>query len=158
MEKALGVGSRGYVPPAPPAPPLAGGGGWVVSAGALRALPPELSALHIPPSLLHCVCLPALGRCRPSRAASHALRHLRAASRVAPRRQPTPNPAQPPTLPLSRRIYTVLRSPHVNKDSREQFETRTHSRLVYISDPTAETVDGLMKLQLPAGVDVEVKV
>lgn len=57
----------------------------------------------------------------------------------------------------SRRIYTLLRSPHVNKDSREQFETRTHSRLIDIKSPSADTVDKLMLLDLPAGVDVEVK-
>ena len=58
---------------------------------------------------------------------------------------------------LSRRIYTLLLSPHVNKDSREQFETRTHSRLIDIKSPSADTVDKLMLLDLPAGVDVEVK-
>ena len=56
-----------------------------------------------------------------------------------------------------RRIYCVLRSPHVNKDSREHFETRTHSRLVDIRNLTAQTIDELMQLDLPAGVDVEVK-
>ena len=56
-----------------------------------------------------------------------------------------------------RRIYTLLRSPHVNKDAREQFETRTHSRLIDIKSPSADTVDKLMLLDLPAGVDVEVK-
>jgi len=56
-----------------------------------------------------------------------------------------------------RRIYCVLRSPHVNKDSREHFETRTHQRLLDLTDLTAQTIDELMKLDLPAGVDVEVK-
>ncbi len=56
-----------------------------------------------------------------------------------------------------RRIYCVLRSPHVNKDSREHFEVRTHSRLVDVRDLTAQTIDELMQLDLPAGVDVEVK-
>lgn len=56
-----------------------------------------------------------------------------------------------------RRIYCVLRSPHVNKDSREHFETRTHSRMVDIRNLTAQTIDELMQLDLPAGVDVEVK-
>jgi small subunit ribosomal protein S10 len=62
-------------------------------------------------------------------------------------------------IPLPRHIqkYTVLRSPHVNKKSREQFEMRTHKRLLDISSPTAQTVDALMKLDLPAGVDVEIK-
>ena len=62
-------------------------------------------------------------------------------------------------VPLPTRIerYTVLRSPHVNKKSREQFEIRTHKRLIDILDPTAQTVDALMKLELAAGVDVEIK-
>ena len=54
-------------------------------------------------------------------------------------------------------IYTVLRSPHVNKDSREQFEMRTHKRLVDILEPTAKTIDALTRLDLPAGVDIEIK-
>ena len=56
-----------------------------------------------------------------------------------------------------RRIYCVLRSPHVNKDSREHFEIRTHQRLVDVRNLTAQTIDELMRLDLPAGVDVEVK-
>jgi small subunit ribosomal protein S10 len=52
---------------------------------------------------------------------------------------------------------TVLRSPHVNKKSREQFEMRTHKRLIDIIDPSDEVMDSLMKLELPAGVDVEIK-
>ena len=65
--------------------------------------------------------------------------------------------AGPIPLPTMRSIYTVLRSPHVDKKSREQFETRTHKRLLDILDPTPETVDALMKLDLPAGVDVEIR-
>ncbi|MBP7147359.1 MAG: 30S ribosomal protein S10 [Acidobacteria bacterium] len=65
--------------------------------------------------------------------------------------------AGPIPLPTLRSIYTVLRSPHVDKKSREQFEIRTHKRLLDILDPTPETVDALMKLDLPAGVDVEIK-
>ena len=65
--------------------------------------------------------------------------------------------AGPIPLPTERTIYTVLRSPHVNKKSREQFEIRTHKRLVDILEPTPQTVDALMKLDLPAGVDVEIK-
>jgi small subunit ribosomal protein S10 len=61
-------------------------------------------------------------------------------------------------LPTQRRLYTVLRSPHVDKKSREQFETRVHKRLIDIYDSTPQTVDALMKLDLPAGVDVEIKV
>jgi small subunit ribosomal protein S10 len=62
-------------------------------------------------------------------------------------------------VPLPTRInkYTVLRSPHVDKKSREQFEIRTHKRLIDIHDATSETVDALMKLELAAGVDVEIK-
>ncbi|CAL5218545.1 g234 [Coccomyxa viridis] len=63
----------------------------------------------------------------------------------------------PVYLPTRRRIYCVLRSPHVNKDSREHFEKRTHSRLLDIKNLTAQTIDELMQLDLPAGVDVEVK-
>ena len=63
----------------------------------------------------------------------------------------------PVPLPTKRRIYCVLRSPHVNKDSREHFETRTHQRLIDIYDITSMTVDRLMQLDLPAGVDVQVK-
>jgi len=63
-------------------------------------------------------------------------------------------------VPLPTRIqrYDVLRSPHANKTSRDQFEMRTHQRLMDIIDPTDKTVDALMKLDLPAGVDVEIKV
>ena len=63
----------------------------------------------------------------------------------------------PVPLPTRIRKYTVLRSPHVNKDSREQFEVRTHQRLIDIRDPSASTIDSLMSLNLPAGVDVQVK-
>ena len=62
-------------------------------------------------------------------------------------------------IPLPTRInkYTVLKSPFVNKKSREQFEMRTHKRLIDILDPTSKVMDALMKLELPAGVDVEIK-
>src|SRR6202051_79681 len=65
--------------------------------------------------------------------------------------------AGPIPLPTVKNKWTVLRSPHVDKKSREQFEIRTHKRLMDILDTTAETVDALMKLDLPAGVDVEIK-
>ena len=65
--------------------------------------------------------------------------------------------AGPIPLPTIRNSYTVLRSPHVDKKSREQFEIRTHKRLLDILEPTQDTVDALMKLDLPAGVDVEIK-
>ena len=63
----------------------------------------------------------------------------------------------PIPLPTSIERFDVLRSPHVNKASRDQFEIRTHRRLMDIMDPTEKTVDALMKLDLPAGVDVEIK-
>ena len=63
----------------------------------------------------------------------------------------------PVPLPTVINRWTVLRSPHVDKKSREQFEIRTHKRLLDILEPTPETVDALMKLDLPAGVDVEIK-
>ncbi len=65
--------------------------------------------------------------------------------------------AGPIPLPTLINKYTVLRSPHVDKKSREQFEIRTHKRLLDILEPTAQTVEALMKLDLPAGVDVEIK-
>ena len=65
--------------------------------------------------------------------------------------------AGPIPLPTDINRFTVLRSPHVDKKSREQFEIRTHKRLIDILEPTTQTVDALMKLDLPAGVDVEIK-
>ena len=64
----------------------------------------------------------------------------------------------PIPLPTSKNKYTVLRSPHVDKKSREQFEMRTHRRLLDIMEPTQQTIDALMKLELSAGVDVEIKI
>jgi small subunit ribosomal protein S10 len=66
--------------------------------------------------------------------------------------------AGPIPLPSKRSIYTVLRSPHVNKKSREQFQTKIHKRLIDILNSTPKTVESLMKLDLPAGVDIEIKV
>jgi small subunit ribosomal protein S10 len=63
----------------------------------------------------------------------------------------------PIPLPTKRRIYCVLRSPHVNKDSREHFEIRTHKRIIDIYKPTEETIENLRNLDLSAGIDVEVK-
>ena len=63
----------------------------------------------------------------------------------------------PVPLPTRMQRFDILRSPHVNKTSRDQFEIRTHQRLMDIIDPTDKTVDALMKLDLPAGVDVEIK-
>ena len=64
----------------------------------------------------------------------------------------------PIPLPTKKVVFTVLRSPHVNKKSREQFETRTHKRLIDIVEPTPQTVEALMKLDLASGVDVEIKI
>jgi small subunit ribosomal protein S10 len=64
----------------------------------------------------------------------------------------------PIPLPTEKKIYTVLRSPHVNKESREQFELAAHKRLIDIYSTSTKTVDALMKLELPSGVDVEIKV
>ena len=64
----------------------------------------------------------------------------------------------PIPLPTKRSIYTVLRSPHVDKKSREQFQTKIHKRMVDIINSTPKTVESLMKLDLPAGVDIEIKV
>ena len=66
--------------------------------------------------------------------------------------------AGPVPLPTSRTVYTVLRSPHIDKKSREQFETRVHKRLIDIYDSTPQTVDALMKLDLPAGIGIDIKV
>ena len=63
----------------------------------------------------------------------------------------------PIPLPTERNMYTVIRSPHKDKDSREEFEMRTHKRLIDILDPSSSTVDSLMRLDLPAGVDIEIK-
>jgi len=65
--------------------------------------------------------------------------------------------AGPIPLPTEIKKFCVIRSPHIDKDSREQFEIRTHKRLIDILDPTSKTVDALMRLQLPSGVDIEIK-
>ena len=63
----------------------------------------------------------------------------------------------PIPLPTEKSVYTILRSPHVNKDSREQFEMRTHKRLIDILEPPPKTVDSLMHLDLPAGIEIDIK-
>ena len=63
----------------------------------------------------------------------------------------------PVPLPTKRQVYTVLRSPVIDKKSREQFQLSTHKRLIDICDPTSKTIDSLRKLNLPSGVDVEIK-
>ncbi len=65
--------------------------------------------------------------------------------------------AGPIPLPTEKQIITILRAVHKYKDSREQFEQRTHKRLIDITNPTPKTIDSLMKLNLPAGVDIEIK-
>jgi small subunit ribosomal protein S10 len=65
--------------------------------------------------------------------------------------------AGPVPLPTSIEKFTVLKGPHIHKDAREQFEIRTHKRLIDILEPTSKTVDTLMRLQLPSGVDIEIK-
>lgn len=64
----------------------------------------------------------------------------------------------PIPLPTEKEVYTILRSPHVNKDSREQFELRTHKRLIDILAPNNKTIESLMKLEMPAGVNIEIKI
>ena len=63
----------------------------------------------------------------------------------------------PIPLPTEKQVYTILRSPFVHKDSREQFEIRTHKRLIDIVKPTKQTIDTLQRLDLPSGVDIEIK-
>nr|QCI08039.1 ribosomal protein S10 [Plumaria plumosa] len=63
----------------------------------------------------------------------------------------------PIPLPTKRRIYCVLRSPHVDKDSREHFEIKIHAKIIDIYTPSSQTIDALMKLNIPAGVDIEIK-
>ena len=64
----------------------------------------------------------------------------------------------PVPLPTEKHRYTVIRSPHKDKDSREHFEVRTHKRLIDILSPTPKTIDQLMRLDLPAGIDIEIKI
>ena len=64
----------------------------------------------------------------------------------------------PIPLPTEKNIFTVLRSVHIHKDAREQFEMRTHKRLIDILDPNPRTIDALMRLDLPAGVDIDIKI
>ncbi|RMG48141.1 MAG: 30S ribosomal protein S10 [Acidobacteria bacterium] len=91
------------------------------------------------------------------RAYDHRILDQSASEIVDTARRTNARVAGPIPLPTLRSVFTVLRSPHVDKKSREQFEIRTHKRLLDILDPTPETVDALMKLDLPAGVDVEIK-
>ncbi|HEX2613063.1 MAG TPA: 30S ribosomal protein S10 [Fibrobacteria bacterium] len=88
----------------------------------------------------------------------HRMIDRSAADIVRTARNTGANIVGPIPLPTKKRIYTVIRSPHVDKTSREQFEIRTHKRLIDILESTPQTIDSLMKLDLPAGVEVEIKV
>ena len=87
----------------------------------------------------------------------HRLLDQSAAEIVESARRTGASVAGPVPLPTKREIYTVLRSPHIDKKSREQFQMKTHKRLLDIMNPTSKTIDALKKLDLPAGVDVEIK-
>ncbi len=91
------------------------------------------------------------------KAYEHELLDQSAQKIVATAERTGANVSGPVPLPTEKEIYTVLRSPHVHKDAREQFEMRTHKRLIDILDPTSKTVDSLMRLDLPAGVNIEIK-
>ncbi len=87
----------------------------------------------------------------------HKLLDKSAAEIVETVRRTGANVAGPIPLPTKINRFTVLRSPHIDKKSREQFEIRTHKRLLDILEPTQQTVDALMKLDLASGIDVEIK-
>lgn len=87
----------------------------------------------------------------------HRLLDVSAEKIVDTAKQTGAHVAGPIPLPTKRRIYCVLRSPHVNKKSREHFESRTHKRIIDILNPTKQTTEELSRLDLPAGVDIEVK-
>ena len=87
----------------------------------------------------------------------HALIDLAAARIVEAASKAGSKISGPIPLPTDKEIITIVRSPHINKDSREQFELRTHKRLIDILNPTSKTMDILSKLDLPAGVDINMK-
>ena len=91
------------------------------------------------------------------KAYDHKLLDLSASQIVDTAKRPGASVSGPIPLPTEKSVYTILRSPHVNKDSREQFEMRTHKRLIDILEATPKTVDSLMRLDLPSGVDIEIK-
>ena len=91
------------------------------------------------------------------KAYDHKLLDLSASQIVDTAKRTGASVSGPIPLPTEKSVYTILRSPHVNKDSREQFEMRTHKRLIDILEATPKTVDSLMRLDLPAGVDIEIK-
>ena len=92
------------------------------------------------------------------RAYDHAMLDKSAGEIVVTAKRTGARVAGPVPLPTRKTIYTVLRSPHIDKKSREQFEIRTHKRLIEIHDSTPQTIDALGRLDLPAGVDIEIKV
>ena len=87
----------------------------------------------------------------------HRLLDLSAEEIVETAKRTGANVAGPIPLPTKREVFTVLRSPHVDKKSREQFQIKTHKRILDIVNPTSKTIDALKKLDLPAGVYVEIK-
>ena len=91
------------------------------------------------------------------KAYDHQLIDSSAAKRVATATRTGAPGSGPNPLPTKKEIVTILRSPHVNKDSREQFERRTHKRLIDILNPSQKTIEALMSLDLPAGVEIEIK-
>ncbi len=91
------------------------------------------------------------------RAYDHRLLDLSTEDIVETAKKTGANISGPVPLPTKREIFTVLRSPHVDKKSREQFLLKTHKRIIDIINPTAKTIDALRKLDLPAGVHVEIK-
>ena len=91
------------------------------------------------------------------KAYDHKLLDLSASQIVDTAKRTGASVSGPIPLPTEKSVYTILRSPHVNKDSREQFEMRTHKRLIDILKPSNKTVEALMGLELPAGVDIEIK-
>lgn len=91
------------------------------------------------------------------KAYDHKLLDLSASQIVDTAKRTGASVSGPIPLPTEKSIYTILRSPHINKDSREQFEMRTHKRLIDILEATPKTVDSLMRLDLPSGVDIEIK-
>lgn len=91
------------------------------------------------------------------RAFDHQLLDQSAGKIVETARRTGADVSGPVPLPTERNLYTVIKAPHKYKDSREQFEIRTHKRLIDILEPTPKTIDALMRLDLPAGVDIEIK-
>ena len=91
------------------------------------------------------------------RAFDHHLLDQSAGKIVETARRTGADVSGPVPLPTERSLYTVIRAPHKYKESREQFEMRTHKRLIDIIEPTPKTIDSLMRLDLPAGVDIEIK-